>query len=565
MGKDHKLVYFKEDFNGGEFKIEEARTTIEELTSENVPNQTEEAQKDKPQALVRPRIEAIHAGATKNWTFYSAEKLKGDPKLHSGVYSWSYPYPKPMLKNHDSYKGEPLGRIHQAEFVVETPRAKRPGIIVTPDILDDDAAAKIRDGRYCTVSIGAHTDSITCSICGWDVLNDWECPDHERGKMYDNQTATWILGNLWFDELSFVNVPADQDAMVASVDGDDGATTEQHEDVITEETQHPTAEVAESVDDAPAEQPVMDNSVQQESDSTTVDDNVEEDYEPTTEDKLDVLVYLAMVNAGTEFDQDDEVDESKAGDDSGRPDGKDGKPIGKMKTGNQKQAYYGHNLLHGWWTKGKSSWTKDQIKKEHARVVRIILDKGWKHSMIDGLDKTLSQELKDRSKNGNDKNSAEMTADEMQEQIATLTDKTTALERQLASAAKENQTLLRENAELETQLHRNLVEQVIDLKVALNKPGIENRDTAVLEHMTRTADSLRDMLADLVTEAQTLRVERATLIDRVPNPGLAAMPNEPNAVITNSAGENVVTPAPAKDPDEQKINAIKQMFAPKRL
>ncbi len=565
MGKDRKLVYFKEDFNGGEFKIEEARTTIEELTSENAPNQTEEAQKDKPQALVRPRIEAIHAGATKNWTFYSAEKLKGDPKLHSGVYSWSYPYPKPMLKNHDSYKGEPLGRIHQAEFVVETPRAKRPGIIVTPDILDDDAAAKIRDGRYCTVSIGAHTDSITCSICGWDVLNDWECPDHERGKMYDNQTATWILGNLWFDELSFVNVPADQDAMVASVDGDDGATTEQHEDVITEETQHPTAEVAESVDDAPAEQPVMDNSVQQESDSTTVDDNVEEDYEPTTEDKLDVLVYLAMVNAGTEFDQDDEVDESKAGDDSGRPDGKDGKPIGKMKTGNQKQAYYGHNLLHGWWTKGKSSWTKDQIKKEHARVVRIILDKGWKHSMIDGLDKTLSQELKDRSKNGNDKNSAEMTADEMQEQIATLTDKTTALERQLASAAKENQTLLRENAELETQLHRNLVEQVIDLKVALNKPGIENRDTAVLEHMTRTADSLRDMLADLVTEAQTLRVERATLIDRVPNPGLAAMPNEPNAVITNSAGENVVTPAPAKDPDEQKINAIKQMFAPKRL
>ncbi len=565
MGKDRKLVYFKEDFNGGEFKIEEARTTIEELTSENAPNQTEEAQKDKPQALVRPRIEAIHAGATKNWTFYSAEKLKGDPKLHSGVYSWSYPYPKPMLKNHDSYKGEPLGRIHQAEFVVETPRAKRPGIIVTPDILDDDAAAKIRDGRYCTVSIGAHTDSITCSICGWDVLNDWKCPDHERGKMYDNQTATWILGNLWFDELSFVNVPADQDAMVASVDGDDGATTEQHEDVITEETQHPTAEVAESVDDAPAEQPVMDNSVQQESDSTTVDDNVEEDYEPTTEDKLDVLVYLAMVNAGTEFDQDDEVDESKAGDDSGRPDGKDGKPIGKMKTGNQKQAYYGHNLLHGWWTKGKSSWTKDQIKKEHARVVRIILDKGWKHSMIDGLDKTLSQELKDRSKNGNDKNSAEMTADEMQEQIATLTDKTTALERQLASAAKENQTLLRENAELETQLHRNLVEQVIDLKVALNKPGIENRDTAVLEHMTRTADSLRDMLADLVTEAQTLRVERATLIDRVPNPGLAAMPNEPNAVITNSAGENVVTPAPAKDPDEQKINAIKQMFAPKRL
>ena len=65
--------------------------------------------------------------------------------------------------------------------------------------------------------------------------------------------------------------------------------------------------------------------------------------------------------------------------------------------------------------------------------------------MIDGLDKTLSQELKDRNKNGNDKN-AEMTADEMQKQIATLTDKTTALERQLASAAKENQTLLRMRA-----------------------------------------------------------------------------------------------------------------------
>jgi regulator of replication initiation timing len=570
VGKDRKLVYIREDFIDGTFTIEEAHATLDELIKEDGSDGTAHERKERPQALVRPRIEAIHAGPTKNWTFYSAEKLKGDPGLHSGVYSWSYPYPKPMLKNHDSRSGEPLGRIHSAEFVVETPQAKRPGIIVTPDILDEDAAAKVRDGRYRTVSIGAHTDAVTCSICGWDILNDGRCPDHERGTTYENQTAMWTLGNIWFDELSFVNVPADQDAMVIEVAANDDTPAvnedeqvpEDHEVAAVKESAEPESDAVDEEGDETPDNPDNDQAANEEAPPDNAEeDDIEEDYEPTAEDKLDMLVYLAMVSAGIDLDQDDTVvDEAQGGDDPNRPKGKDGKPIGKMKTGNQKQAYYGHNLLHGWWNKGSSNWTKDQIKKEHARVVRVILEKGWKHNMIDGLDRTLPGDLQSRSK------ANASTEPTVVEHTAELEKKVSSLERQLASATKENQTLLRENAELETRLHVNLAEQVVDLKAALSKPGIEDHEAAMAEHITRTADSLRDMLADLIKEARTLRSERETAIERVTNPGLVGITNEPNTVVQDRESDTVETVhVPLVDNTERQINTLKKMFAPKRL
>ena len=76
MGKDRKLVYIREDFIDGTFTIEEAHATLDELIKEDGSDGTAHERKERPQALVRPRIEAIHAGPTKNWTFYSAESSR---------------------------------------------------------------------------------------------------------------------------------------------------------------------------------------------------------------------------------------------------------------------------------------------------------------------------------------------------------------------------------------------------------------------------------------------------------------------------------------------------------
>lgn len=160
-----------------------------------------------------PRIEAIHAGTTRNFTRYPSEKLKGDPVLKSGVYSWLHPYAKPVIYNHD-VNTNASGRIQAATFS-ELTSAGRPGIIVVPKITEASAIDGVLGGRLLTVSIGATTDSAICSICGTDIINEGFC-GHMKGESYDGTTAEWIVGNVYFDELSWVNVPADQDAMVVS-------------------------------------------------------------------------------------------------------------------------------------------------------------------------------------------------------------------------------------------------------------------------------------------------------------------------------------------------------------
>lgn len=158
-----------------------------------------------------PRIEAIHAGATRNYNHYLAERLKGDPLKKTGVYSWMNPYAKPVIYNHDT-ETEVTGRILHAAYADYT-QAGRPGIILIPKISEPRAVESLKAGRLLTVSVGATTDAAVCSICGTDIINEGYC-GHMKGEQYDGRVCEWIAGDIWFEELSWVNVPADQDAMV---------------------------------------------------------------------------------------------------------------------------------------------------------------------------------------------------------------------------------------------------------------------------------------------------------------------------------------------------------------
>lgn len=190
-------------------KISESTTVAPQVLPENKMSFSESTE-GAPRILL-PRIEAIHAGTTRNYNRYLSEKLKGDASIRSGVYSWMLPYPKPVIYNHD-INTESTGRVYSAAYSQFT-RAGREGIIVVPKITDPVAIQKVLDGRLLTVSIGATTDAAVCSVCGTDILQDGWC-GHEKGEQYDGITTEWIAGNLFFDELSWVNVPADSDAMV---------------------------------------------------------------------------------------------------------------------------------------------------------------------------------------------------------------------------------------------------------------------------------------------------------------------------------------------------------------
>ncbi len=187
--------------------LKETTAVVSSLSEEGSKIFKESAQ-DKPGRKLIVEMEAIHVGRTRNYTFYTEEGLR------NGLSSWTTPYNKPVLTHHNTYSGEPIGRIIDAKYSNET-MSGIDGLVFTVEINDKDAIEKVLDKRYQTVSIGASTDKVTCNICGTDRTESW-C-SHYPGDTYDEQTCHFIIGTTLGKEVSYVNTPSDQNAGNRSV------------------------------------------------------------------------------------------------------------------------------------------------------------------------------------------------------------------------------------------------------------------------------------------------------------------------------------------------------------
>jgi hypothetical protein len=211
--------------------IEDSLGQITGKAKERVANMVRDARgSDSPIGLLS-EIAVTHGGIVNgNFGYYKPERL------NKSVRTWVEPFNKPLLKNHD-YHTEPLGRT-----VASVWRSTVPSVI--PDVRnsiqradysfrglghiqnlvsvsDPDAVAKVLDGRYLTVSVSGETDEMTCSICGQNWLEDGRC-EHRFGKEYEDEDsgkkdlAYWVGGDFVWDEVSFVNTPADPFAQVVT-------------------------------------------------------------------------------------------------------------------------------------------------------------------------------------------------------------------------------------------------------------------------------------------------------------------------------------------------------------
>lgn len=419
----------------------------------------------------------IHAGATRNYTFYPADKLKGDPKLMSGLYSWTHPYPKPVIKNHDT-STEPLGRMGKVEFGKGL--SGRECLIGYPNISDQEAINKVQDKRYLTVSIGAETDSATCSICGANILEVGFC-GHQKGQKYDKdgepdpngETAYWIVGNVWFDELSFVNVPADRDAVTVDV----GELTFQENLEEGGNDEMLTKEQLEAMQAKLAGEPQAPEELEEELETETPE--LEEGVEPEGEVKEEEIETPELQEGEVTPEVDKELEEG----------------------------------------------AEEEIEAKLAEAEEKVAK--------------LSEQLKD-----------------VIETSLGLTEQVDELQSRIASAEEEGKTLLEENASLQAALHRSLAERVVDLKASLGKPGVEDRETAIQQHVERVTQSLQDMLNDLIAEHAATPVR--TFIEKVSNPALA-VPGEAKSIIKETGDE------PAnKNTDLTEADVIKRLFGGKK-
>lgn len=189
-------------FPKGKAFTESATLTVPKITVENKQQLNESFGPNNKRKLI-VTMEAIHVGRTANFTHYTREGLK------NGVQSWTTPYNKPVITHHNQHSGEPVGRILSAEYSESMPSG-REGLLFTVEITEADAVEKVLDGRYQTVSIGATTDKVTCNICHTDRTQEW-C-EHWRGESYDGKTCEYFIGTTFGQEVSYVNVPADENA-----------------------------------------------------------------------------------------------------------------------------------------------------------------------------------------------------------------------------------------------------------------------------------------------------------------------------------------------------------------
>jgi hypothetical protein len=370
-----------------------------------------------------------------------------------------------VLTHHNSYDGEPIGRILKAQFQEDT-KSGRPGLVFTVEITDPDAIEKVLDGRYSTVSIGAHTDKVTCNICGTDRTQEW-C-EHYPGEEVDGQTTHFIIGNTFGREVSYVNVPADENAGNFSVELQD----DENNSSSSKESAHiEMFQVAEGV-------------------ITNVNNPAVNLYEHLQDDLKNILSNL-VINEGSEPSMPTEGQTNPTA------------PV----TEPQIPATAGAT------NEGATAATPP----EGAPAGTTPVTEGANPTPAAPV--TTPPAPATTPVQENSAEALQVKINEMQGTITNLVMEKQKFESRLTEADAEVTRLTSENADLLSKLHTSLAEKVVELKRKLNKPdvaGISEAD-AIASHVTRTKESLDNSLTDLQAELTASRPAPGS----VTNPGLS--------------------------------------------
>ena len=153
--------------------------------------------------------------------------------------SYMTPYNKPVLKNHDDWNGEPLGRVldsftidhktlsYKSPYNSELPEDVMEFFkenncfkdgktsIILKCFVDDNTINKIKDGYYLTVSQGITCLDIICNVCGETFF---KCP-HRAGSTYkvndvETECIPKAIGPFIAEEISIVNIPANDTSII---------------------------------------------------------------------------------------------------------------------------------------------------------------------------------------------------------------------------------------------------------------------------------------------------------------------------------------------------------------
>jgi hypothetical protein len=430
-------------------------------------------------------IDSTHCGfINRNNTWYVEDDMV------KAVDSWVKPYRKPILRYHDK-KSDPIGRVISAVYVPTKNNSKNPSgfIRLRAFLSDEEAAEKVKDGRYETVSISAEITVVRCSICNKDIVREGLC-EHIRGRTYDGKKAFWYLGGLTYTECSFVNKPADVFAKVVNIE----------EAVVTEGFTVKNESKKENLMFTFADEEIENN-----------EEDVEDSWEDFTDEDLEMAHWLA-VELQNEFE------------DAKLSAGQRKKLKSKVFCG-PSRSFPVNDCAH--YTAALRLIGRYKGPGDKGRIRSCIMRRGKSLGCSGAKKKTKDEQIMSEMSVSELVESRQDLQDHIKAQVDSATRDMKAQLKAVDSLATENETLkadnetlkeekknLKENADqlttdnenLKGKIHQNLVDKVYDAQKSLKKKSVmdlkdEDKITAYKATLAkRTDDSLTDALDDLQKE-----------------------------------------------------------------
>ena len=473
-------------------------------------------------------VNATHAGTLINNRIYPPDSMR------KGIRTWTSPYKKPVLTNHDDTK-DPIGRVISAKYL-KTDKGMmdqdyKPILResegygyqrLTVKITDPEAIKKILDGRYQTVSVRMSTDHCFCSICNTDwSAGEGPC-EHIPGTKYEGKLTYMTTGDLSYREMSFVNIPADEYAGVKeAIIADQKKSSEinlyanNDTDKVLSDLGNGSNLYAMLDSEAEASDDVVTYLLDKSMKSKTM--NKEEDVkltELTKEqlqdlDQVKELITEALDKAKSDCEQavkDCEAKMGKMKEDAlqAAKDAEDAKikeateaEDKKKKEDEEKKKKTEEEEEED--KKKKKGEKKEGEKEEEEEEEEEDKKKAKKGAPVPNE----NPENKGKGKSGGVKHGAGNQSP-VGEDPGDSADPTLKVQ-ELEDA---NKKVLDENVKINSELHKMVAERLYDLKKTLRKPDVvgvstpDARDKKVEEFAQRSIDSLKDQIKDLLIEQE---------------------------------------------------------------
>jgi len=470
-------------------------------------------------------VNATHAGTLINNRIYPPDSMR------KGIRTWTSPYKKPVLVNHDDTK-DPIGRVISAKYLKTdkgmTDQDYKPVLResegygyqrLTVKITDPEAIKKILDGRYETVSVRMSTDHCFCSICNTDWSgSDGPC-EHLPGTKYEGKLAYMTTGDLSYREMSFVNIPADEYAGVKEAIISEQKDAAEVSLYANNDSEKVLSDLGSGANlyvllDAEAEESddIVTYLLDKSNKARTI--NKEEDVKLTelTKDQLkDLDQVKELVNEALDKAKQECEDAVKACEEKSKKMKDEAEQAVKDIEDAKKKKEEEDALAAAEDAKKKK---KEEEEEEDEDAKKKKAEKKEEEEEEEEEDKKKAKkgapvpkenpENKGKGKTGGVKHGAGNLGPTGEDpgDSADLTQKVQELE-------DANKKVLDENVKINSELHKMVAERLYDLKKTLRKPDVvgvstpDARDKKVEEFAQRSIDSLKDQIKDLLIEQET--------------------------------------------------------------